>query len=459
MMETTEQRGQWSSKIGFIFAAAGSAIGLGNIWRFPYVTGQNGGAAFVFVYLLCILVIGLPYLYAELALGRAVQKNPIGAIRAIRPNSWWIVVGGLGILTGFCILSYYAVIAGWTFGYIFKMIIPNQLTFQEFVANPILVISLFALFILFTVLVVYGGVQDGIERWSKILMPILFLLLLGLIIYANFLPGSGKGLAFYLKPDFSKITGKVVLAALGQAFFSLSLGMGLMVTYGSYISKEDNLISSGLYVALADTVIAIMAGLIIFPALFAMNQNPAAGPGLVFQVLPAIFHHMPGGILVGVLFFVLLSIAALTSTISLLEVPTSFLVDERKIARKIAVWIVGGLTFLIGLPSALSQGAAPELSQPFSLIVEYGIHRIPLIDRLEFLSLMDFVFGNLSLAFGAFLLSIFVGWVWGAAHASQELARGNPGFQKWAPLWSFMIRFVAPLTIFIILLNLFHVFD
>lgn len=459
MMETTEQRGQWSSKIGFIFAAAGSAIGLGNIWRFPYVTGQNGGAAFVFVYLLCILVIGLPYLYAELALGRAVQKNPIGAIRAIRPNSWWIVVGGLGILTGFCILSYYAVIAGWTFGYIFKMIIPNQLTFQEFVANPILVISLFALFILFTVLVVYGGVQDGIERWSKILMPILFLLLLGLIIYANFLPGSGKGLAFYLKPDFSKITGKVVLAALGQAFFSLSLGMGLMVTYGSYISKEDNLISSGLYVALADTVIAIMAGLIIFPALFAMNQNPAAGPGLVFQVLPAIFHHMPGGILVGVLFFVLLSIAALTSTISLLEVPTSFLVDERKIARKIAVWIVGGLTFLIGLPSALSQGAAPELSQPFSLIVEYGIHRIPLIDRLEFLSLMDFVFGNLSLAFGAFLLSIFVGWVWGAAHASQELARGNPGFQKWAPLWGFMIRFVAPLTIFIILLNLFHVFD
>jgi len=459
MMETTEHRGQWSSKIGFIFAAAGSAIGLGNIWRFPYVTGQNGGAAFVFVYLLCILLIGLPYLYAELALGRAIQKNPIGAIRAIRPNSWWILVGGLGIITGFCILSYYAVIAGWTFGYIFKMVIPNQLTFQEFVANPFLVIVLFAMFILFTVLVVYGGVQDGIERWSKILMPILFLLLLGLIVYANFLPGSGKGLAFYLKPDFSKITGKVVLAALGQAFFSLSLGMGLMVTYGSYISKEDNLISSGLYVALADTAIAIMAGLIIFPALFAMNQNPAAGPGLVFNVLPAIFHHMPGGILVGVLFFILLSIAALTSTISLLEVPTSYLVDERKMARKIAVWVVGGLTFLIGLPSALSQGAVPWFSQPFSLIIEYGVHRIPIIDHLEFLSLMDFIFGNLSLAFGAFLLSIFVGWVWGAKHASQELTRGNPGFQKWAPLWGFMIRFAAPITIFIILLNLFHVFD
>ncbi len=458
-MKTTEHRGQWSSKIGFIFAAAGSAIGLGNIWRFPYVTGQNGGAAFVFVYLLCILLIGLPYLYAELALGRAVQKNPIGAIRAIRPNSWWILVGGLGIVTGFCILSYYAVIAGWTFGYIFKIAIPNQLTFQEFVANPFLVIALFALFILFTVLVVYGGVQDGIERWSKILMPILFLLLLGLIVYANFLPGSGKGLAFYLKPDFSKITGKVVLAALGQAFFSLSLGMGLMVTYGSYISKEDNLISSGLYVALADTAIAIMAGLIIFPALFAMNQNPAAGPGLVFKVLPAIFHHMPGGILVGVLFFILLSIAALTSTISLLEVPTSYLVDERKLARKIAVWVVGGLTFLIGLPSALSQGAAPWLSKPFSLIIEYGVHRIPVIDHLEFLSLMDFIFGNLSLAFGAFLLSIFVGWVWGAKNASRELSQGNPGFRKWAPIWSFMIRFLAPITIFIILLNLFHVFD
>ncbi len=445
MNQATENRGQWSSKIGFIFAAAGSAIGLGNIWRFPYVTGQNGGAAFVFVYLLCILVIGLPYLYAELALGRAIQKDPVGSISAIRPKSGWVLIGGLGIITGFFILSYYGVIAGWTFGYIFKTLFHNHSGFGAFVANPYLEIGLFAIFMFFTVMVVYGGVQQGIERWAKILMPVLFILLLILIVYANFLPGSGKGLSFYLKPDFSKITGSVVLAALGQAFFSLSLGMGLMVTYGSYISKDDNLLSSGMWVAVADTVIAIMAGLIIFPAIFAMDKNPAEGPGLVFHVLPEIFNNMPAGILVGVIFFILLSIAALTSTISLLEVPTAYLVDEKGVARKIAVWIVGGLTFLIGIPSALSQGAVSWLSKP-------------IIGGKEFLSLMDFLWGNLSLALGAFFLSIFVGWVWGAKHAAKELSLGNKSFAKWAPLWGFLIRFVAPITIFIILLNLFNIF-
>ncbi len=445
MSTNTSDRGQWTSKLGFIFAAAGSAIGLGNIWRFPYVTGMNGGAAFVFVYLVCVLVIGLPYLYAELALGRAIQKNPVGAISSLRPGSAWIWVGGLGILTGFFILSYYAVIASWTFGYIFKMVIPNQLTFADFVANPIMVITLFVIFILLTIAVVYGGIQGGIEKWAKILMPVLLVLLVVLILYANWLPGSGKGLSFYLKPDFSKIDGKVILAALGQAFFSLSLGMGLMVTYGSYISKKDNLISSGFFVALADTGIAIMSGLIIFPALFAMNQDPAAGPGLVFNVFPAIFRNMPFGIIVGVIFFILLSIAALTSTISLLEVPTAFLVDEKGVARKIAVWVVGIVVLLLGIPSALSQGAVSWLSQP-------------LAGGMDFLSLMDFIWGNLSLAIGAFLLSIFVGWVWGAKYAAKELSVGNPSFEKWSPLWGFLIRFVCPITIFIILLNLFQIF-
>ncbi|MBN2365543.1 MAG: sodium-dependent transporter, partial [Calditrichaeota bacterium] len=380
MSSNTNDRGEWSSKIGFVLAAAGSAIGLGNIWRFPYVTGLNGGAAFVFVYLICIFIIGLPYLYAELVLGRFMQKNPVGAIHSLKPGSAWILVGGLGIVTGLFILSYYAVIAGWTFGYIFKMLIPNTVTFGEFVANPLLVIGLFAFFVFITVAVVHGGVQGGIEKWSKILMPVLFFLLVVLIIYSNFLPGSGKGLSFYLKPDFSKINGQVILAALGQAFFSLSLGMGLMVTYGSYISKDDNLISSGFYVALADTAIAIMAGLIIFPALFAMGQNPEAGPGLVFNVFPAIFGSMPLGTLVGVIFFILLSIAALTSTISLLEVPTAYLVDEKGLARKISVWLVGGSVFILGLPSLLSQGAVGWLSKP-------------IIGGMEFLSLMDFLWG------------------------------------------------------------------
>src|SRR4030042_5226257 len=264
MSASGNERDHWSSKLGFIFAAAGSAIGLGNIWRFPYVTGMNGGAAFVFVYLLCVLLIGLPYMYAEFALGRALQKNPVGAISSLKPRSAWIWVGGLGIITGLFILSYYAIIAGWTFGYIFKMVVPNQISFGEFVANPWLEILLFAIFMIMTILIVYGGVQGGIEKWSMILMPLLFILLLVLIIYANWLPGSGKGLEFYLKPDFSKINGKVFLAALGQAFFSLSLGMGLMVTYGSYLSKKDNLITSGFYVAMADTLAAFMAGLGVF---------------------------------------------------------------------------------------------------------------------------------------------------------------------------------------------------
>ncbi len=444
-MNQTPERGQWSSKIGFILAAAGSAIGLGNVWRFPYVTGQNGGAAFVFVYLGCVLLIGLPYLYAELALGRYAQKNPVGAIASIRPNSPWVWVGGLGVVTGLFILSFYSVIAGWTFGYIFKMLMHSHMEFASFVANTPVVIFLFALFILFTVLVVYGGVQEGIEKWSKILMPVLFFLLLILIIYVNFLPGSGKGLAFYLKPDFSKITGKVVLAALGQAFFSLSLGMGLMITYGSYISRQDNLFTSGIWVAFADTLIAIMAGLIIFPALFAMGQNPAAGPGLVFQVLPAVFEKMPGGIFIGAVFFVLLSIAALTSTISLLEVPTAFLVDEKRVARKIAVWLVGGATFLLGLPSALSQGAVDWLSKP-------------ILWRKEFLSLIDFLFGNISLVVGALLLSIFVGWVWGARQAAAEMSQGYHGSPIIVKIWIFLIRFVVPVFIFIILLNIFKIF-
>ena len=439
------ERGQWSSKIGFVFAAAGSAVGLGNIWRFPYVTGMNGGAAFVFVYLLCVLVIGLPYMYAEFALGRALQKNPVGAISKLKPGSSWVWVGGLGIITGLFILSYYAVIAGWTFGYIFKMMTPNMMSFSEFVGNVWLQIPLFAIFIILTVLIVYGGIQGGIEKWSKILMPILFILLFILILYSNWLPGSGKGLEFYLKPDFSKITGKVFLAALGQAFFSMSLGMGLMVTYGSYISKKDNLVSSGFYVAIADTLVAFMAGLVVFPALFAMNQNPAAGPGLVFNIFPAIFERMPMGMVIGVVFFILLSIAALTSTISLLEVPTAFLVDEKGTARKFAVWLVGGIVFILGLPSALSQGAISWLSKP-------------IVAGMEFLSLMDFIWGNLSLTAGAFLLSLFVGWVWGAKHAAAEISIGCPGFTKWASLWGFIIRFITPITILIILLNLFQLF-
>ncbi len=362
MTSIGSDRGQWSSRTGFILAAAGSAIGLGNIWRFPYVAGQNGGGAFVLLYILFVFLIGLPYMFAELSLGRSSHKNPVGAINDIRPGSPWRAVGALGVLTGVGILSFYGVIAGWTIGYVVKMAAGKTAGFGEFIANPGMVLGLFALFMLLTALIVYGGIRGGIEKWSKILMPVLFVLLLGLIIYANTLEGASKGLSFYLQPDFSKINGRVALAALGQAFFSMSLGMGLMVTYGSYVSKKENLITSGTIIACFDTIIAIFAGLIIFPALFSMGQEPDAGPTLVFVVLPELFLQMPGGLIVGTLFFILLSVAALTSTISLLEVQVTYMVDEHKSQRNKVVWGAALLTFLVGVPSALSQGATDYLT-------------------------------------------------------------------------------------------------
>ncbi|GAB4181297.1 MAG: sodium-dependent transporter [Calditrichia bacterium] len=446
-------RGQWSSSIGFILAAAGSAIGLGNIWRFPYVTGENGGAAFVLIYLVCVFVIGLPYLLGELALGRHSQKNPIGAIEAIKGKSSWRLVGLLGIVTGFAILSYYAVIAGWTFGYIFKMLLNIDVSFVDYIKQPGLNIFLTLLFIMFTILVVIGGVQGGIERWSKILMPVLLVLMIVLIIRSITLDGAMKGLEFYLYPEFSKITGKVILEAMGQAFFSLSLGMGLMVTYGSYLPKRENLLKAGFWVAVFDTAIAIMAGLIIFPAIFAAGGKPDAGPALVFIALPTIFAQMPFGHIIGATFFLLLSIAALTSTISLLEVPVAYLVDEKKIARKIAVWLVGGVTFLVAIPSALSQGAVE------------GLSNLNIMGQQAFLDLMDFIWGNLSLSIGALVLSIFIGYIWKTKNAINEIAHGFELFTKpligpvsMASVWSFLVRFVVPVFIFIILLNIFNIF-
>ncbi len=446
-----QARGEWSSKIGFILAASGSAIGLGNIWRFPYIVGKNGGAAFVLIYLIIVVLIGLPYMLGELAVGRAAQRNPVGAIEAIRPKSAWKGVGYLGVLTGLGILSFYSVIAGWTVGYIFKMLSGNVSDFTAFIASPLQVILLTAFFILLTAGIVYGGVSGGIERWSKILMPMLFVLMLGLIVYANTLPGSSEGLKFYLMPDMSKIDGSVVLAALGQAFFSLSLGMGLMITYGSYVTKSDDLFSSAGYIVLFDSLIALMAGLIIFPALFANHQSPEVGAKLVFVVLPQLFAKMPGGAVWGALFFLLLSVAALTSTISLLEVPVAFMVDEKKIPRKKVVWAVALVTFALGVPSALSQGANPFLTN-------FGVIPQRLADP-DFLSQMSFVFGDFSLAFGALLLSIFIGWVWGAKNAANEIKQGSRTFGALFSVWVFMMRYFIPLVIFVILLNLFGVFD
>ena len=447
MSGLNSSRGNWGSKIGFVVAAAGSAIGLGNIWRFPYVAGENGGAIFVLIYIIFIVLIGLPVMVAELSIGRNTEKNPVGAFKKLFPQSLWKVIGGIGVITGVGILSFYGVIAGYTVGYFIKIIFggfshivtaeQSGEIFSAFTANPYLSVGLFSLFIFLTVMVVMGGVSAGIERWSKILMPVLFFLLIVLAIRSVTLEGAGKGLSFYLNPDFSKLSLTTFARALGQALFSLSLGMGTMITYGSYISKRDNLVTSAAYVCFFDTMIAILAGLVMFPALFAMGMDPAGGPGLVFVVLPSIFAKMPGGMIFGAGIFLLLSVAALTSTISLLEVPVAYFVDEHGWSRKKAVVSMGILTFIIGIPSALALGANNFLT---SFIKE----------NFGFLDFMNALFGNYSLSIGAFFIAIFAGYKWGVNAVSKEIQQEGKIFY-FRRAWAFLIRFICPIAIFIIL--------
>ncbi|HOX84954.1 MAG TPA: sodium-dependent transporter [bacterium] len=442
------ERGAWGSRFGFILAAAGSAIGLGNIWRFPYVTGNNGGAAFVLIYIVFVILIGLPVMIAEMSLGRHTKRNPAGAFAALAPHSLWPWVGMLGIFTGLGILSYYSVIAGWTVGYFLKTIsggFPADMNyetssriFSSFVANPAMAIGLLFVFIAMTAGVVMGGVAGGIEKWSKILMPILLLLMILLTLRSVTLENAGAGLHYYLKPDFSKVTTNTIGNALGQALFSLSLGMGAMITYGSYVSKRVNLVTSAGWVCLFDTIIAIVAGLMIFPALFSQHIPPSGGPGLVFQTLPLLFKQMPGGSIFGAGFFLLLSVAALTSTISLLEVVVAFLVDEKKWQRPRAVWTIALAAFLLGIPSALSQSASPFFT------------RLPLL-HTGFLDLANILAGNFSLILGAFLISLFVGFRWGANKVEKEITIEGQTFyfKRW---WKILIRYLCPIAIFVIFL-------
>ncbi len=449
---TGQPRDTWGSKAGFVLAAAGSAIGLGNIWGFPTVAGQNGGAAFLLIYLAAVALIGAPVMLAELIVGRRTQRNPVGAFKALAPRSMWVIVGGLGVLTGVVILSFYSVIAGWTLSYIFKTItgtfqagVDTGAIFEELAGNAVPAISWHLLFIIITIYVVLGGVRDGIERWTKVLMPVLFALLVLLAIRAVTLSGAEAGLAFYLKPDFSKVTGAVVLSAIGQAFFSLSLGMGAMITYGSYVSKRDDLVSSAAWVTFADTTIAILAGLIIFPTLFHAGLEPGAGgPGMVFVVLTSLLSSIPpapyGGVIFGTGFFMLLGIAALTSSVSLLEVVTSWAVDERGMSRRKAAISLGLVAFVLGIPSALANGAVPWLTN------------LPGIG-MDFLSFLFMLFGQYSLVIGALLISLFVGWVWGVKAAGEEV-RQNDGEFPLGRTWGFLIRFVAPTAIVAILVKM-----
>jgi NSS family neurotransmitter:Na+ symporter len=406
------------------------------------VTGQNGGAAFVFIYIFFVLIIGAPVMIAEISLGRASRRNPVGAYRAFAPKSFWYMAGMLGVVTGLGILSYYSVIAGWTIGYFVKTITGafSQTTtadesveiFQNFASSSKYSIGYLFAFIVLTAFVIIKGISAGIERWTKILMPILFLLFLALTFRSMTLPGAVKGLSFYLKPDFSKVNIGIVIMALGQALFSLSLGMGAMITYGSYLSKKENVHLSAGYVCFFDTTIAILAGLMIFPALFSAGLNPAGGAGLVFHILPTLFATIPGGSMFGAGFFLLLAIAALTSTISLLEAPVAYLVDEKHWSRKNATIAMACCAFLLGVPSALSNGANSWLSQ------------IPLIG-MGFLEFANIILGNYFLISGTLLLSIYVAYVWGV-RAVKNMDDSSLS-QRLHSLWSFLIRFVCPIAI------------
>ncbi len=434
--------------MGFILAAAGSAIGLGNIWRFPYSAGEGGGGVFVLIYLGFVLLVGVPVILAELSIGRKTRRNPVGAFKALVPGTWWPVVGGLGVFTGFAILAFYSVVAGWTIGYLYKAATgafgvaiaadQSNSVFLGLVGDGAYSILLTGIFMLMTILIVRGGVSDGIERATKILMPLLFGILLLLAIRALTLPGGMQGLEYLFRPDFSKVNIGVVMSALGQALFSLSLGMGAMITYGSYFPADENLSFAGASVALFDTLIAVLAGLIIFPALFYAGVDPGAGPGLVFVVLPTIFHTLPaGGTLFAVAFYALLAIAALTSTISLLEVVVSYFIDERKWSRNRASWMIGGACFLFAIPSALSQGA----SDLFSSLPEIGI---------DWLTLQNNIWGNYSLSVGAMLTCIFVAWKWGIPKALESLEEGGHPVPL-GNVWGFLIRYVCPLAMILIL--------
>ncbi len=447
------ERDQWGSKFGFIMAAAGSAVGLGNIWRFPYITGQNGGGAFVIIYIFCVILIGVPLLFTEMGLGRYAGSSTVGAFKNTKANKFWMLSPILALCISFFVLTYYAVIGGWAVGYIFTSVFDVQITFAEFVQNPTIVLPLFAAFMVLTILIVLGGISGGIEKASKILMPMLFVLLLLVAIRSMTLDGAMEGIKFYLIPDWSKVTPNTFLTALSQAFFSMSIGWGIMITYGSYLPKKANIIESGLYVGMMDAGVALLAGFMIFPAVFAFGMEPSQGPTLTFQVLPAIFAQIPFGHIIGGLFFLLLSVAALTSSISILEVPASYFMDEKKWSRPKSAWVVGILAFVVGIPSALTAidgNFFNEMTMPwFQGTTVTG-----------FFDILDTVFGTFFIVVVALMTSVYVGWVLDINTVVKHIGEGSEGFNKSymgivpSKVFVIMLKYVIPVVITLVLLNM-----
>ena len=445
-------RGGFNSRWGFILASAGSAVGLGNIWKFPFEVGAGGGAAFLIVYLFFALILCFPVMTAEIAIGRATQSSPVTAFKKLGFSNW-SGIGYLGLASGLLILSFYNIAAAWSFGYFFEMVIGHfevGHNFREYTANWIK-ISLYGLiFISGTAFVVSKGVSHGIEKSAKVIMPALIVLILGLIFYALSLPNAWVGIQYYLLPDFSKLTAAVVYSALGQAFFSLSLGMGALITFGSYLNKEANLVTSAAIITLADVFIAFLAGLMMFPFVsyitsgdLVVIKSISGEETFIFEVLPTIFESLGVnlGILIGGLFFLLLSFAAFTSTISLLEVPTAFLVDEKGIKRSKATWIVALVVFIIGMPSLLGAGA----SEFFSEFIWLPGKEFP----SSFMTIISMIGGSTFLSLGGFFISLFTAFIWKKQNFLNEMKVQNQGkIGQWLTLYvCFAIRYICPLVL------------
>lgn len=448
------ERANFGSKLGIILATAGSAVGLGNIWRFPYLAGQNGGAAFIFIYILFVVVLAIPCIVSEFIIGRRGQANAVRAYDRIAGGGPWKIIGIMGVITGFLICSYYTVVSGWCLEYIYASAV-GQLRgdvgyittfFDEFTTNPWKPLVCIVLFFLINHLIIVRGVQKGIEKASKLMMPALFVLLIVLVVVSCLLPGAGKGISFLLKPDWSAVSSGMFLAALGQAFFSLSLGMGALTTYASYFTRETNLTQSATQIAFIDTFVAILAGLMIFPAAFSVGVSPDSGPSLVFITLPNVFQQafsfLPAlGSIVAVMFYALLALAALTSLISLHEVCTSYLTEEFSMSRSRAALIVTAICTVIAIFCSLSFGH-------YDWLTFFG---------MSLFDLFDFATSQLLMPIGGFLTCLLMGWFVPRRIVREEFTNGGTLSARLFGAYLFLVRYVCPIGIFIIFLHQFGV--
>ncbi len=444
--EKQKTREGFSSSIGVIAAVLGSAVGLGNIWKFPYVTGANGGAAFILIYLLCLALVGLPVMLSEHLIGRNTKANAVGAFKVLQPRKPWFLVGGAGVLSAFLIMAFYTSVAGWVYAYIFKaasgsLLSTNpqetSLVFKTLVSGVGEPLFWQVFVLLVTGTIIMAGVTKGIERVTKVLMPLLFVLLIVIDIRSLTLPGAAEGLSFLFKPDFSKITVSVVLAALGLAFFKLSVGMGAMITYGSYVGENENLPKMALKVALSDTLVSLMAGIAIFPAVFAFGFEPDAGPPLLFITIPTVFSSMPFGGVFMVLFFVLTAIAATGAMLSLLEVPVAYLTEQHHWSRRNATLLTILGIGLLGSTATLSNSILANIT----------------LFGKNFFDFYDFTTSNVLLPLGGIFIALFVGWQWGQSNVYQEISNnGQIANKGLARIFLILVRYVVPVGIILVLL-------